>query len=422
MDIILLVILLCMSAFFSASETAVTAFNRYRIKASSRKSPAAKKLVHIAKNPAEILAVVLFGNTFANLAASSIMTMLAIEVWGEIGSLYATIILTVVVLILCELTPKMIAAVYADTFALYVVNILDLISRIFSPLIRVLKAVSSVIVRMCGLKTVRGKDGFNSEELRSMVHLSKKEISEDSRDMLVGVLDIDRLTVNEVMQPIHEISGIGLDEHRDTVMKRLQQADRVYWFIYKSKVDEPLGVVHVASLMQAYSHNGRLSLDKVKVYMHPVDYVLERTNLRAQLKRFMKEGQKLDLVVDEYGEIIGSISLSDIVEEVVGHIGQHDVQASSVKGMGDGSYWVYAGLNIRTLNRSMDWSLPDEGPVTLSGLIIDRLEAIPHGPVSLIINGYRIEVMSIMHNQVKQCRIYPPKDDDSDVGAHSESE
>ena len=422
MDIFLLVFLLILSAFFSASETAVTGFNRYRMRAQARKSKAARRLVKIAKQPGEVLAVVLFGNTFANLAASSLLTILAIEAWGDVGSLYATIILTFTVLILCELTPKMIAAVYSDTIALHVVNLLRFLSLMLRPLVHILQRVSTLLVRCLGLQVARGKDGFNSDELRSMLSQSKRELSGDSHDMLVGVLDIDRLTVNEVMQPLHQISGIGLNEKRGIVLERLLQSEQLYWYIYGSKIDDPIGVAHVASLMQGYGSNEHLNLDKIKSQLLPVDYVLERTSLRVQLKRFVKNGKRLDLVVDEYGEVIGSISLADIVEEVIGHIGQQDLHSSTVKDLGDGSYWVYAGLNIRSLNRSMEWSLPDEGPVTLSGLIIDRLEAIPQGPVSLIINGYRVEVMSIMQNQIKQCRIYPPQDDDVDMGAHTESE
>ncbi len=421
-DYFLLTFLLLLSSFFSLSETTITAFNRYRMQVlATRHSSPARKLVRIAKHPAQTLAVVLFGNTFANLAASSLLTMLAIEAWGEIGSLYATIILTVVVLLVCELIPKMIASMYADYLALRVVGVLDAISWGTRPFVKILQWIATRVVSAMGLKASRQKDGFSAEEFRSMLSHSRAEISDDSHDMLVGVLDLDRLTVNEVMQPFHEIHGIDVHAKRDTVWALTQSRDQVYWYLYDRRVDKPVGVVHVVALLKACSHHDYIRMDKLKSSIKPVCFVLERTSLRKQVNRFIREDSRFDLVVDEYGDIIGSIELQDIIEEVIGTMGGEEHHSGKIRQLSDGGFWVYAGTNIRALNRSMNWSLPDEGPVTVSGLIIDRLEAIPQGPVSLIINDYRIEVMSIMHNQIKQCRIYPPDDDLDDLDDAAEA-
>tara|TARA_B100000989_G_scaffold299040_1_gene292387 strand:+ start:12409 stop:13677 length:1269 start_codon:yes stop_codon:yes gene_type:complete len=406
---IALIALICLSGFFSGSETGMMSLNRYRLRHLARaKNRAALRVSRLLERPDRILGVILIGNTFANILASAIATVIAVRLFGEIGVVIATVILTLVVLIFAEIAPKTLAALFPQRIAFIVSWPLQLLLKILYPVVWLATAVANTILRAFGVKVGhRGADRLTSEELRTVVMESAGRITSHHQEMLLRILDIEKVTVDDVMIPRSEIVGINLDDDWADISQQITGARHTKLPMYRGDINNVQGILHMRDALRLLSE-GRLDKASLEKTAREVYFVPEVTPLNIQLLNFRSEKQRLALVVDEYGDIQGLVSLEDVLEELVGEFaGETPSVSKFVTQAPDGSYMVDGSVNIRELNRLMEWEFPTTGPKTLNGLIIEYLETIPEHSACLRLNGYPVEVVEIKDNRVKQVRIYP---------------
>lgn len=418
-SVILLVVLFLLSAFFSGSETAMMVLNRYRLRHSARKgNHRAQQILNMLKRPDRLLGVVLIGNTFCNILVSSVMTVTVVRYYGEIGVFPATVILTVVVLIFAETAPKTVAAFYPQWFARKVSPILWVLLKILHPLVWLVNTVANGFLRLFGMKLHQNKhEHLSNEELGTLVREASGQLSIQYRDMLLSILSLEQVDVGDILVPRNEVVGIDIDRPLEEIKQLLQETRFGYLPVYREHIDQVEGILRVQGLV-AESVDKELTKESILNLMSDVYFIPEKAQLSQQLIYFQQQNKQMGLVVNEYGDIIGLVTLQDILEEIVGQFaGSMASSAQKLEQQEDGSYLIHAGIEIRDLNRLLGWGLPVDGPNTLSGLIIDYLEAIPSGPQTLSISGHRIEIISLDGTTVGQVRVWAVEDEPGELGA-----
>lgn len=406
---VLLFLLLC-SAFFSASETAMMSLNRYRLRHLVReKNRAAIRIANLLERTDRLLGVILFGNTFANILASSVTTVMAVAIFGEWSVLLFTMVLTIVILIFGEVAPKTLAALHPQGVATFASWPLNILLKIFYPIVWLINCISNFILHLFGIDIKKHKvtDHLSSDELRTVVLEGSGRIPSHNQDMLLRVLDLEKMQVDDVMVPRNEVVGIELNDDWGTILNKITHTTYTFMPLYHEGIDNVQGVVNLRTAMR-YLADGTLDKAKLEKIAIEAYYVPEGTSLTMQLLNFKRDQQRFALVVDEYGDIQGLVTATDVIDEIVGEL-TSDVPSVSkfVKKDKDNAYVVDGSVNVRELNRLMDWELPTEGPKTLSGLIIEYLETIPQEKTCLKLNGYPIEILSVQANTVKTAKIFP---------------
>ncbi|MAZ43875.1 MAG: magnesium/cobalt efflux protein [Legionellales bacterium] len=403
-----LLLLMCLSAFFSGSETGMMSLNRYKMRHQSRTSRAARQILHMLKRPDRLLGVILIGNNFANIVASSIATLLCVSLFGEnLGIPIATVGLTITLLIFSEIMPKTLAALYPERFAFFVIYPLSVIAFLLSPFVFLLNSISNGLLWLFGVKVSHaGHSALTKEELRTAVHESAAR-HRLPQSMLIGVLDLETATVEDIMLPKSEITAIDLSDPWEDILHQMANTQHTLLPVYRDNTDNIIGIFHARTALNLMAAD-ELTPETFEKNLSPPYYVPENTPLNQQLLEFRSRKQRFALVVDEYGEIVGIITLADLLKEIVGEfttdIGDfyRDVHPQP-----DGSYLFDGSITIRQLNRAMGWHWPQDGPKTLSGLIIDKLEVIPEVGTCLLIKGLPVEVMQVKDNMVKTVKIVP---------------
>lgn len=401
-----LAFLILMSAFFSGSETGVMAINRYRLQHLVRQGKrGAKRLQQLLHRPDRLLGVILIGNTFANILASAVATVLAVRLFGEFGLVVVTIGLTLVVLIFAEVMPKTLAALHADRVALAVAVPLKILLKLLYPLVWLVNGIANAALRLFGVKVGHQQlDVLSREELRGLVK-SVGRIPTDDQHMIMGVLDLEKMSVNDSMVPRNEIVGIDLAEPWEVVLQQIRSATREYQLVYQHSLDDVVGVLARATVVELLL-DGCLNKNTLRQQVEPVHYIPEGASLRVQLLNFQRHKYQIGVVVDEYGDVQGMITLDDILEEIVGEFVVDDEDAErDIRVLKDGSVLVAGQCSVREVNRSMGWELPTEGPNTISGMVIEHLEVIPEAKVGLRIAGYPIEIVELDDNKVAKIRV-----------------
>lgn len=409
MLIIVLVSLLIVSAFFSGSETALMALNRYRLRHLVKKQHrAALRINQLLHRTDRVLGMILIGNTFANIFASSISTILAVHYWGDYGILITSIGLTLIVLIIAEIIPKTMAALYSQPIAFACSLPLSILMKIFYPLVWLANGLANGLLSIVGIKVkINRSDSLNAEELRTVVSEASGRIDPRHQAMLLRILDMEKVTVNDVMIPRNEMPGINLEDDWPTILEVLNNTEHLQMPIYRDSVDNIEGMLSLSALARLLLNN-QLSKEKLIQIAEEIYYIPEETPLHIQLLNFKEEQRYVALVVDEYGDIQGMVTLEDIMEEIVGEFTpDKNGLVPDVRTLRDGSYLVKGSANIRELNRTMDWDFPIDGPKTLSGLVIEYLESIPPLGICLKLKEYPIEVVSIAENKIETLRIFP---------------
>lgn len=417
-----LMFLIVLSGFFSSSEIGMMSINRYRLRhLVKKKNRAAVRVQSLLSRPDRLLGVILIGNTFANIVSSAVMTILCVRVFGEIGVLIGTIVLTLVILIFAEVAPKTVAAIYPQKVAFLVSMPLQVLLYVLSPLVWLASAVSNSLLRMIGIKVnMQKQDHLSHEELRTVVHEAGSLIPSDHKDMLVSILDLGGVTVNDIMIPRNEIIGIDLNEEWDEVFLDLQNSQHTRLPIYHDSIDNVKGIVHMRSVSNLMATD-RLSKETLESAAEEAYFVPESTTLSNQLVNFKTAKCRSALVVDEYGELIGLVTLEDILEEIVGEFTTDIATLSKdIHPQEDGSYMIDGGCLIRELNRDLGWGLPTDGPKTLSGVIIEHLEAIPSSGVSVKIAGHPIEIIQVKDNKIKTVKIFASNYPKSASASHAD--
>nr|VFK41681.1 MAG: Mg2+ and Co2+ transporter CorB, contains DUF21, CBS pair, and CorC-HlyC domains [Candidatus Kentron sp. SD]VFK80191.1 MAG: Mg2+ and Co2+ transporter CorB, contains DUF21, CBS pair, and CorC-HlyC domains [Candidatus Kentron sp. SD] len=405
-----LVFLVFVSAFFSGSETGMMALNRYRLRhLVKQEHRAAMRTTDLLKRPDRLIGLILLGNNFVNLLASALATVIAIRIWGEAGIPIATLLLTAVILIFAEVTPKTLAILHPEHIAFPSSLVLRPLLKVFYPGVWVINWISNGLLRLMGIMPRQmDEDKLTNEELRTVVNEAGVLISKRHRKMLVSILDLDRVTVDDIMIPRNEITGIDLESPGKSIREHISRIRYARIPVYRSDITDVVGVIHMRELLTDTPCD-ELEYEHLAAHAKEPYFVPAGTPLHTLLFNFQRERQRMGLVVDEYGDIEGLVTLDDILEEIVGEFTTDPVSVPDVHPQADGSYLIDGSAAIRDLNRSMQWELPMNGPKTLNGLILEYLETIPEPETSIILAGYPMDIIRTQGHAVKTVCLYPDK-------------
>ena len=404
--LIVLIFLLVLSGFFSGSETGMMASNKVKLKNLSKKNnKGAARALDLLKRPDRLLSAILVGNNFANILASAIVTILMLDYFN--GSvLVGSILLTIFVLIFSEITPKTIAAIKPEEFAIKSSGLLKVFSLIFSPIILVINAISSRILRLIKLdiKKSQANDNLNTQELRILLDESGDLIPFQFKEMLSSILGMEELVVEDIMIPTSEVIGININDSFENAKSIIESSAYSLLPVYKDSIDGIMGVLH---LKDSHSFLNLLEeKEDFKAILFETYFVSQSTTLIKQLSEFQKSDRNIGMVVDEYGEIEGLITLEDIFAEIVGRFGNEKIEFEKefIKRK-DGSIITDGNCKIRDLNKYSKWLIPEINSKTINGLLTEYLDQIPQANLCVEINGYRFEIMQIEDNSIAQVKI-----------------
>jgi len=404
----LLVFLLLCSAFFSSSETGMLSLNRYRLRHQAKEGHrGARRASELLAHPDRLLGTILVGNNFVNILASSIATVLAMQLWGEAGIAIATIGLTIILLIFGEITPKTLAALRPEIIAYPVSLPLKMLQKVLYPLVAMLSWVSNGLLGLLGVDlSNKGNDSLSTEELRSVVRESGSDLPLNRQSMLLGILDLERVTVDDIMIPRNEVAGIDLDDDLDAIISQLRTTPHTRLPVFRNDINQIEGIVHMRQIARLLSHD-QLTKESLLAACTEPYFVPENTPLSTQLLNFQKQKRRIGIVVDEYGDVRGVVTLEDILEEIVGEFSNQDtLRSPDIHPQEDGTLVIDGAAYIREVNRALDWHLPCDGPKTLNGLITEALEHIPDSGICLQIGNYRLEILQAADNRVKSVRAW----------------
>ncbi|AAU37124.1 MULTISPECIES: HlyC/CorC family transporter [Basfia] len=406
---ITLFILLILSAYFSSSETGLLSLNRYRMRYLAEKGhKGAKKTETLLKKTDKLLSLILICNNLVNISASAIATIIGMRLYGDMGVAIATGVLTFVMLVFSEIYPKTIAAIYPEKVAFTSSHLLILLMKLFSPLVFFMNIIIQGLIKITGLKTETKAHSISPEELRAIVNESGKFIPSAHQKMLLSILDLEEVTVDDIMVPRNDISGIDIDDDWKAIMRQLNHAPHGRVVLYKGDMEQ--NVLGMLRVREAY----RLMMDKneftKEMLIRAVDeiyYIPEGTPLTAQLLNFRHRKERIGLVVDEYGDIKGLVTLEDILEEIVGEFTTSTTPSinEEITKQSDGSMIIDGSANIRDINKMLNWHLNTDEARTFNGLILEYLEEIPQEGTVCEIEGLQITILEVSENMVKQAKV-----------------
>lgn len=407
----ILAILILASGFFSSSETGMMSLNRYRLKhLRSQNHRGAIRASKLLDRPDRLIGLILIGNNLVNIMASAIATVIAIRLYGDAGIAIATVLLTIVVLIFAEITPKTIAALHPERVAFPASLVLLPLLKLMMPMVAAINAITNGILKLMGFRPDKAQgEHLSQEELRTIVTESASMIPSRHRSMLVNILDLEEVTVDDIMVPRNEVYGLDLSWSDEEILEALQTSSHTLLPVWVDDINDIKGILHLRNISRVIM-NGGLCRDALKKEIEQPYFIPENTPLHTQLMEFQQKKLRLGIVVDEYGDVMGLATLEDILEEIVGEFTSNlEEDDDDIKRQIDGSALCHGTATIRDLNRHMDWSLPTDGPKTLSGLALEALEAFPVGQVAIQLPGYRLEVQEIEGNLLSQIRVVPAK-------------
>jgi Mg2+/Co2+ transporter CorB len=406
----LIAVLLVLSAFFSATETALMSLNRYRLRHQARSGYRGARIAEwLLQRPDRLIGLILLGNTAVNIAAATIVTVLAQRFGGQGTVLAATFVLTVVVLIFCEVAPKTIAALNPARIALPAAVIYYPLLKLTYPIVWVLNLFANGLLRLLGVRPDQiASHSLSAEELRTVVAEAGVMVPRRHQRMLLSILDLDAITVDDIMVPRQEIVGLDLDRSWEDNLAVIQTSPHDRLPVYREYIDNIIGVTRIRDLLPELAR-GELTQALLLERIREPYFVPEGTPLNKQLLNFQQHKRRSAFVVDEYGDVQGLITTQDIVNELVGEL-DHDSSAVDigVTKESDLSYVVDASANVRRLNRVMNWNLPTDGPKTLNGLIVEQLETIPESGTGVTVADYPIEILDTSEHGIKRVRVFAP--------------
>lgn len=406
--LIALVILILLSAFFSSSETGLMSLNRYKLRhLAQTKHKAARRVEKLLARPDRLLGLILIGNNLVNILASAIATVVCIRLFGDLGILIATVGLTLVVLVFGEVTPKTLAAMFPEKIAYPASWILKGLMVPLSPFVWLINGITNLLLKLMRLDH-RKDDSLNAEELRTIVNEAGSLIPQRHQEMLIGILDLDKMTVENIMVPRSEIFAIDINDDWKTILRQLAHCAHTKILLYRDNIDDVVGFLHARDALRLVAKD-QFNKSSLLREVDPIYFIPEGTPLNVQLAKFQRNKERIGLIVDEYGDIQGLITLDDILEEIVGDFttSMTPTPSDEIHPQPDGSFLVEGSASIRELNKEMNWHLPIEGPRTLNGVILEYLEEIPQPNISVRLAGYPIEIIEVENNMVKMARIMP---------------
>ena len=401
--------LIIASAYFSSSETGMMSLNRYRLRHLARTNHAgAKRASKLLETPDKLIGVILIGNNFVNFLSASIATSIAIAVFGDPSPILTAVVLTLVVLIFAEVTPKTIAALYPEKVAYPSSLLLALLLKLLYPVVWIVNVVSNALVRLLGFSSEASgnENQLTPDELRTVVYESGGRIPRRRHGMLMNILDLERVTVDDILVPRHELVGIDIEDDLNDILLQISSAQHTRLPVYKHDIDNIVGVLHLRSTGKLI---GIEELNKSALLQETAEpyFIPENTPLHTQLFNFQQKKERMAVVVDEYGAVKGIITLEDILEEIVGEF-TTDLAASSkdIHPQDDGSFLIDGSASVRDINRVLSWDLDSTGAKTLNGLLTESLESIPDSSVCINLEGYYAEIVQVKDNVIKTVKMW----------------
>ena len=401
---VLLFALILASAFFSSTETSMMAINRYRLKALCAKNNAkAKRVERLLGDVDHLIGAILLGNNFVNILAASIATILAIKLWGEGSVILASLALTLIILIFAETTPKTFAAKNPEKIALPAAIVIEILMKIFNPIIWLISKVSQFILKPFGLQA-SNVDNISAEELRMAVLDAKPMVSNNYQKMLLNIIDLEKVKVEDIMVPHHEFISVDIN-NEDELFEQFKRIQHTRLLIFDGTEDNIIGTIHMRDITNLYAKE-EINLGAIKALIRAPYFIPEGTRLSLQLEHFKTQKRRLGLVVDEYGEVLGLLALEDILEEIVGQFTSNQSEIiEEISLQEDGSYLVDPRVSIRELNTALNINLQHDEANTLNGLILEQLQSLPQSNLSLKIGGLIIEILQVSKQGVRLVKI-----------------
>jgi Mg2+/Co2+ transporter CorB len=404
----IVLVLVVMSAYFSGSETAMMALNRYRLRHLVKEGHRGARMAdRLLKRPDRLLGVILIGNNLVNFTAASLATVIGIRLLGDTGVVVAPIVITFIFLICSEVAPKTIAARRPEPIAFSSVYVLDPLLKLLYPAVLLVNGISNVLVKpfLPGPgDDVSGRDSLTAEELRTVVN-EGVVLPRQGQSMMLGILDLDTVSVDDIMVPRSDIAGIDIDDPIGDILEQLASSQHTRLPVYKENIDNTLGILHLRRVARYLQTPEMTKTELLQLTEEPY-YVPEATPLHTQLINFQKERKRIAMVVDEYGDVRGIVTLEDILEEIVGEF-TTDFAANipEIHLQDDGSYLIDGLALLRDINRALGWDLPTQGPKTLNGLVLEHLETLPENNLCLRIDDYLIETLQIKDNVIRSLKL-----------------
>lgn len=385
--------------------------NRYKLKNLVKKKHRGAILTQkLLSRPERLIGLILIGNNFVNLLAASIATVICVRLWGDLGYLISTVSLTFIVLVFAEVTPKTLAAIHPEKIAFPAAYLLMPMYKVMFVLIIGLNAITNGLLRIFGVNIHAGKnDHINSDELKIIVNESGGLIPKRHQNMLLNVLELEEVTVEDIMIPRSEVIGIDIEQSIDQILTQIKNNSHTRLPVYRSELDQVEGFLHAKEMIKILAQAPEaISRQDIIRVMTKVYFIPEGTPLNTQLLNFQRKKARIGLVVDEYGDIQGLVTLEDILEEIVGEFTTDIADTSQdITKETNGSILIDGTATIRDINKALSWTLPTDGPKTLNGLIIEFIEAIPQAGTGVRIGGYPMEILQVESNMVKQVRVWP---------------
>jgi Mg2+/Co2+ transporter CorB len=409
-----LFILLLLSAFFSSSETALMSLNRYRLRhLESEGHAGAIRASQLLERPDRLIGLILLGNNFVNILAASIATVIGVKLYGENGIVIATFSLTLIVLLFAEVTPKTLAALHPERVAFPASFILKPLLFLLYPLVWFTNLITNRLLALLGVSANESSSSaINREELRIALIEAGSLIPKRHKEMLVSILDLEKVTVDDVMIPRNEIEGLDINAPVPEIIRQLSHCSHTRLPVYEDNMDNIIGILHVRKALHLLAQNN-LTKESLNSIVKESYFVPENTALNVQLIQFQRQRRRTGIVVDEYGDMLGLVTLEDIFREIVGEFTSDLIdEDKDIHPQEDGSYLINGSATIREINRHNQWSLPTDGPKTINGLILELLESIPEQGVSLRIDNYIIEVIQTADNTIRTVRIWNERKQD----------
>lgn len=415
-------VLILLSAFFSGSETALMTLNRYRLKHLAEQGHRGARLARrLLRRPDRLLGLILLGNNFINILASAIATVIALRLYGEAGIAIATGALTMVILVFAEVAPKTMAALHPERFAFPAAYVYTVLMRVVYPIVWLVNLIANQMLRLFGVNPDHSQsNSLSADELKAVVSEAEKFIPSKHSEMLIGILDLEKVYVDDIMIPRNDITGIDINDEWKDIEKQISTTQRTRVPVYRDSIDDIVGILHMRRVMSLLVRE-ELNFETLKTLVREPYFIPSRTSLTRQLLNFQANRRRQALVVDEYGNIQGLVTLEDILEEIVGQFTTDSASRShGIKAVAEGEYLIDGSTSIRDINRSLSWSLPTDGPKTLNGLILERLEMIPEAGISIRIGNYGAEITKTSKNAVQSARVMvilrDEEEDDEDDG------
>ncbi len=403
---LILALLIFLSAFFSSAETAMMAVNRYRIKNLANKGHRSARLVQrLLTTPDKLLGTILFGNNVANIAASTLATIIGLRLYGDAGLAYAPLLLVFVILVFAEVAPKTLAAINPERIAFPASWVLVFLQSALSPFVWLVKVFSNGFLGLFGVTVVAQNDALSNDELRAAVVESGGKINASHQDMLLRILEMEKVSVEDVMVPRVDIEAIDLEDDWDEIVEQLATSHHTRVPVFNGTLDNFVGIAHIRKMFYL-SQMGTFDKASMMNMIREPYFIPENTSITHALTNLQDQRRRFGVVVDEYGDIKGLVTLEQILEEV---IGEFTTEApgldDEIKPESDGSYLVRGNTFLRDINRQLNWHLPTENAKTVNGLIIEYLEDIPDANTCFRVGAYMVEIVQIRDASVHVARL-----------------